>query len=159
VGFKSFPEEFKKNCIEKALNRGNKGMKVLSQELGVSTYSLYQWIRETKGGSMMQQRSPQDWAAQEKVKAVIEFEKLSEVEQGEYLRSQGLLSQHITSWRKAMEEALDPRLTRKESAEDKKRIKELEWELRRKDKALAETSALLILKKKADLIWGTEENE
>jgi transposase len=159
VGFKSFPKEFKNTCVEKVLNRGNKGMKVLSQELGVSTYSLYQWTREQGGSLMTKQQSPQDWTAQEKVKAVIEFEKLSEIEQGEYLRSRGLLSQNIASWKKCMEEALDPRLTRKESAEDKRRIKELEWELRRKDKALAETSALLILKKKADLIWGTEESE
>ncbi len=42
---------------------------------------------------------------------------------------------------------------------DKKKIKELERDLQRKDRALAETTALLVLKKKADLIWGSGENE
>ena len=35
--------------------------------------------------------------------------------------------------------------------------KQLALELRRKEKALAEAAALLILKKKADLIWGVDE--
>ena len=38
--------------------------------------------------------------------------------------------------------------------DDKKRIKELERELARKDRALAETAALLVLGKKASAIWG-----
>ena len=42
--------------------------------------------------------------------------------------------------------------------QDKRKIKELEKELQRKDRALAETTALLVLKKKADLIWGNGEN-
>ena len=50
-------------------------------------------------------------------------------------------------------------VSRSEWAADKKRIKELEGDLRRKDRALAETTALLVLKKKADLIWGSGENE
>jgi len=48
---------------------------------------------------------------------------------------------------------------RSEWAADKKKIKELERDLARKDRALAETTALLVLKKKADLIWGSGENE
>jgi len=41
----------------------------------------------------------------------------------------------------------------------KAKNKKLESELRRKDKALAEASALLILKKKANLIWGESEDD
>jgi len=40
---------------------------------------------------------------------------------------------------------------------DVKRIRSLEKELRRKDKALAETAALLVLKKKVQEIWGDED--
>lgn len=63
-----------------------------------------------------------------------------------------------------MEASLEPSKkvsaeARSERAHDRQKIKELERELNRKDKALAETAALLILKKKADLIWGTGENE
>ena len=40
---------------------------------------------------------------------------------------------------------------------ERKRIKELERELRRKDAALAETAAILALRKKVQAIWGDEE--
>jgi len=43
-------------------------------------------------------------------------------------------------------------------APESKRIRELERELRRKDAALAETAALLVLKKKAQMIWGDEDD-
>ncbi len=42
---------------------------------------------------------------------------------------------------------------------DERRIKELERELRQKEKALAETAALLVLRKKAQAIWGEVEDD
>jgi transposase len=100
----------------------------------------------------------------EKFQAVIEFEGLAPDKQGEYLRKAGLHAEHLAAWKKSMQAALAPagKLTdaaRAERAEDRRKIKELERELHRKDRALAETTALLVLKKKADLIWGTGENE
>ena len=41
----------------------------------------------------------------------------------------------------------------------RQRIRELERDLGRKDRALAETAALLILRKKAAAIWGEDEAE
>jgi transposase len=96
---------------------------------------------------------------------VIEFEGLAEGQQGEYLRRKGLQSEHVAAWKKSMEVGLGgggsglSASSRSEWAADKKKIKELEKELRRKDRALAETTALLVLKKKADLIWGGGEDE
>ncbi len=55
-----------------------------------------------------------------------------------------------------------PIKTRREREEEKaakKRIKQLERELRRKDAALAETAALLVLRKKAEALWGKDEDE
>ena len=106
-----------------------------------------------------------DRSVEEKLKAVIEFEGLDEGQQGEYLRREGLQSEHIAAWKKSMEVGLGvgagglSAANRSEWTADKKKIKELEKELRRKDRALAETTALLVLKKKADLIWGGGENE
>jgi hypothetical protein len=108
-------------------------------------------------------RRPQDWSAEEKLKAVIEFEKLDPDKQGEFLRREGLHTDHIAAWKKIMEASLESvngsPASRAERVEDKRRIKELEQDLNKKDKALAEVTALLVLKKKADLIWGTGENE
>lgn len=107
---------------------------------------------------MKKQRRPGERSAQEKLRAVIEYEGMPEDKRGEYLRREGLQSEHIEGWKKSMEAGLGgsalSAAERSERAADKKKIQELERELRRKDKALAETTALLVLKKKADLIWG-----
>ena len=113
---------------------------------------------------MKQNRRPGDRSVAEKLKAVIKFEGLESEEQGEYLRREGLQSEHIAVWKKSMEAGLEgggglTAANRSEWAADKKKIKELERDLHRKDRALAETTALLVLKKKADLIWGSGENE
>jgi hypothetical protein len=48
---------------------------------------------------------------------------------------------------------------REQSKTDRKRIKQLEKELLRKEKALAEAAALIILRKKAQAIWGDPEED
>ena len=107
----------------------------------------------------MKGRRPQDWTAEEKLNAVLEYEKLEEEEQrGKYFRAKGLHSVHIERWKQEIIEGLkSSKLVKKDPRA--KRIKELERELRRKDKALAETAALLVLKKKAQAIWGEREDE
>ena len=40
-----------------------------------------------------------------------------------------------------------------------KEVKQLEKELTRKEKALAEAAALLVLRKKMNAIWGTENED
>ena len=84
-------------------------------------------------------------------------------ELGEYCRKRGLYSAQIAAWRLACEQANDwdrassVRLERV-TKEEKKRIKDLERDLARKDRALAETAALLVLRKKASAIWGGDED-
>jgi len=136
----------------------------VAQGLGVSSWSVYHWSkRYGNAEGMKKHRRPGERSAQEKLKAVIEYEGLSEDQRGEYLRREGLQSDHIGAWRESMEAGLGgggvSATIRSERAADKKKIQELEKELRRKDRALAETTALLVLKKKADLIWGNGENE
>lgn len=158
-------EEFRRAAVEKLHRRGVRTVEEIAGGLGVSSWSLYQWSkRYDNAEGMKKNRRPGDRSAQEKLKAVIEFEGLAGDKQGEYLRREGLHSDHIGAWKKSMEAGLESgggvhQATRAERAADKRKIKELEKELHRKDRALAETTALLVLKKKADLIWGNGENE
>ncbi len=158
-------EEFRKAAVLKYHSRGSRTVEEIAQGLGVSSGSLYQWSkRYGKAEGMKQQRRPQERSAQEKLKTVIEFEGLTGDRQGEYLRREGLHSEHIEGWKKRMEAGLEgggglSAASRSERAQDKQRIKELEKELHRKERALAETAALLVLKKKADLIWGSGEEQ
>ena len=133
----------------------------LAQEVNIPQSTLSRWVREYgtigRGGGTMKERRPQDWTAEEKLNAILEYEKLNEEERGKYLRERGLHSIHIERWKEAIIEGLKSSKLNKKDLRDKK-IKELEKELRRKDKALAETAALLVLKKKAQDIWGDPED-
>ena len=158
-------EQFKQAAVQKFHNRGSRQVEAVARDLGVSPWSLYQWAKRyaTSPGMKKSERRPQDWSAAEKWKAVFEFEGLTPEKQGEFLRREGLHTEHIETWKKSMQSGLDSRgeakATRGEVAELKAEVKELKRDLHRKDRALAETTALLVLKKKADLIWGTGENE
>lgn len=158
-------EEFRRAAVAKFHNRGTRTVEEVARVLGVSSWSLYQWSkRYGNADGMSNNRRPADRSAQEKLKAVIEFEGLAGDKQGEYLRREGLHSDHIGAWKKRMEAGLAgggglTAASRTERAQDKQKIKELEKELHRKDRALAETTALLVLKKKADLIWGSGEEQ
>ena len=93
---------------------------------------------------------------------------MNETEQAEKIRSKSLCVEEIRSWREACLDGLDGlasgrdrdnvRELREELTSHRGRLKELERELRRKEKALAETAALLTLRKKAQAIWGDDED-
>ena len=165
MGSHQYSEEFKKAAVQKFLSRGLRPASLIVKETGASIHSLYQWSRQYGNGSGMKksERRPESWSPSEKFKAELEFEGLPLEKRGEFLRSQGLHSEHIEAWSKSMQTGLEPatRSTseRAELSELKAEVKELKRDLHRKDRALAETTALLVLKKKADLIWGTGENE
>ena len=97
-------EEFRRAAVEKFQNRGSRSVEEVGRVLGVSSWSLYQWSkRYGKTDVMKHQRRPGDRSVQEKLKAVIEFEGRGVEKQGEYLRREGLHSEHIAGWKKSME--------------------------------------------------------
>ena len=105
-------------------------------------------------------KRPQDWSAKEKLAAVLEATSLSDEDLGAFLRSKGLHEAQLQQWRDQMLAGLEPiTLQRGKKAPEAKRVRELEKELRRKDKALAETATLLVLKKKAQELWGDEDDD
>jgi len=109
--------------------------------------------RETK------QRRPQDWNAEEKLEVVMEAQGLSEEEVGAFLRRKGLHEAQLKEWREAALAALGSRRAGSVSKAEAKRIRQLERELKRKDKALAEAAALLVLQKKVQALWGDEDDD
>jgi len=141
----------------------------LSQEVGVSQVALSRWLREVGSVGGMTRSSGKTkkiWTGAEKLRVVTEAAGLSESDLGALLRREGLHEAQLTEWRLSAEAALGGqqvgRGRAKSSSEDLRtaaRIKELEREVRRKDKALAETAALLVLKKKVQEIWGESSED
>ncbi len=107
---------------------------------------------------MNKKKRPHNWTAEEKLKAIIAYAGKKEEERGQYLRSYGIYSVDIERWREEILESLRKKPKKGKNPKDS-RIRELEGELCRKEKALAETAALLVLKKKARAIWGESGDE
>jgi transposase-like protein len=138
----------------------------LSQEEGISEATLHKWRAQARGTGQLlpdADAGPSNWTSRDKVAAVLETAAMNEADLAEYCRERGLFAEQIKAWRGACEQANDwerasaVRLGQASKSE-KKRIKDLERELARKDRALAETAALLVLRKKAAAIWGGGED-
>jgi len=159
----NYSNSFKETMVKKMSGKDAKSATALAEEVAVPQSTLSRWLREygrfgSTEGRMNKKKRPQNWTAEDKLKAVIAYEGKNEDERGQYLRSQGLYSVDIDRWREEILEALSKKRKRGKNPKDR-RIRDLEGELRRKEKALAETAALLVLKKKAQVIWGDNEDE
>jgi hypothetical protein len=92
----------------------------------------------------------------------METGSMPEEERVSWCRKRGVFSHHLEQWKKDILSLLTPNkatLKFKGTAQLKKENSALKKELNRKDKALAETAALLVLKKKADFIWGDHRDD
>ena len=155
----NYSDKIKETMVSKLTAPNAMSAGALSLEVGVPQSTLSRWLREYSrmggNGINMKGKRPQDWTAEEKLEAVLEMEKLDEQEKGKYLREKGIHTIHVQRWKQEMLEGLKSNGKGLSKADPRgKRIKELEKELNRKEKALAETAALLVLKKKAEDIWG-----
>lgn len=108
---------------------------------------------------MEAEKRPQDWTAEERFAALIETAGMSEEERGVWCRAHGLHSHQLATWRR---DALAGSLggTGRSEQTELNRLRQeaarLKKELARKDRALAETTALLVLQKKVRLLWGED---
>jgi hypothetical protein len=108
--------------------------------------------------------NPENWSGENKLAVINEVAPFNEHELSEYCRKKGLYVEQIKRWRELAINRLggvEP-LTKEEKAcwkREKKEFLLVKKELRRKEKALAETAALLVLKKKAQKLWGEPEDE
>jgi transposase len=139
----------------------------LAQEVGISQATLSRWLRAARlvsvakkksksRGSSSEERRPSQWSAEEKVRVVLAA--VAEAELGAFLRREGLHEADLARFREEVRSAAVAGLSpsKKPRNDEQKRIKDLERELKRKEAALAETAALLVLRKKAGALWGEE---
>jgi transposase-like protein len=145
----------------------------LAAKVGVHHGTLSRWLKEgttlrsvsedhddRKRAARAKPRRPQDWSPEEKLRLLQHVAGLSGEERSALLRREGVHEADVEQWREQADKAALAALsgTRQRSAEQK-RIRKLEAELTRKEKALAEAAALLVLAKKARALWGDEDDE
>ena len=157
----SYSKEFKDSMVLKVLNRGNRTISEVCEQAGISAGSVGNWLRNNAIVPEMKQQS-REWSAEEKLEALSKTQKMTEAELGIYLRQEGLHNHRLNEWRSDALKSLDGSLARPQRHKRDERdvkIAGLERDLLRKDRALAEASALLILQKKVHLIWERNEEE
>jgi transposase len=156
----SFSPEFKASIVQKISSPGGPSVAQMARELGVHYTSVRNWVKNHANTRAM--KNSKDWTPEAKLEAIIKTATMSENELGEYLRANGLHSADIEQWKQdfygaqksAGRPKLDPELVQ---LRDEK--KELSKDLKRKDRALAEMSARIVLLKKSRLIWGDSEED
>jgi transposase len=176
-----YPHEFREALVRRLTGPEQESTTELSEETGVHQTTLSRWVREAGGRSSLggmaknkkkssnrtktttkpTARRPQDFSPEEKLQVLMEAAALDDDELGAYLRRKGIHEAQLEQWRQAVTEALAkprtrPKVTPAQKAQ-KKQIQQLQRELKRKEKALAEAAALLVLKKKVQEIWGDED--
>ena len=159
-----YSEEFKASIIAKMLPPNNVPVPQLVRETGIPKDTLYTWRskqRKADGAATVQAPAPGELSSEAKFAVVLESASLNEVELSEYGRRNGLYPQQISAWRNACLQANAapaPKVDRTKLKAQAKNIKQLEAELRRKEKALAEAATLLVLQKKARALWEDPED-
>lgn len=172
---KSFPEDFKQSIITKLLQPTGPSVLELSNKYNISKSTFYKWLRQhnakinnkeqnTVSVNISKKLEYNYHTAEGKLKAVIETASLKEEEIGIYCRENGIYSIDLQEWKQQFINGFETVAIKKNELRNKylhleKDYKKLKSELNRKEKALAEVSALLVLQKKVNLIWGEKEDD
>ena len=162
-----YSEERKTAVLQKLLPPNNQSVPQVAKEEGIAIPTLYNWRNQAKQQGVAvpgSGKQTENWSPQAKFAAVVETASMNEHALSEYCRKQGLYPEQIKRWKSNFIEnsALageSRQQIRHEAKQDKKRIKHLEQELNRKEKALAEAAALLILRKKINAFWEEKEDK
>lgn len=157
-----YSPEFKEQVVRKMMPPHHQSVASIHRETGVSVPSLYAWKRQfQERGCVVPAKTsqPDGWDNKAKLAAVIQTALMNEAERSTWCRERGLYVEQLDAWKAGFEQgdAAGPPVSPAMLAAERKKTRALEKELRRKEKALAEVAALLTLSKKAQAIWGTDE--
>lgn len=165
-----FNHAFKIQAVEKALNRSTDDrLEDVAGELGVGFSTLQKWLRQARNQefemkkipeSAKVEKRPRDWTQEDKLEMVIRCGPLSEAEVSALCREQGVYPHHVAQWKQDFLKGSPPL---KASQLEERRVqaenKKLKKELHRKERALAEAAALLVLQKKVNTLWAMDEDD
>jgi transposase-like protein len=156
----SYTQAFKEQAVEKALLRGQRSLKSVADELNISHWTLRDWLKKLPGDKLKTQidssKRPRDWTLPERLQGLLESYGLDEEALHAYCRERGIFPHHLEQWQKAFGCGESPEGVRSEQRERnalKAEIQQLKRDLSRKEKALAESAALLVLQKKFQAFW------
>ena len=162
-----YSQEFKVQSVKKALSkREGQTLNDIADDLRIGYSTLQRWIRLAKENklenpetTMSTEKSPQSWTKVQRLEAIMDCHSLNDEQLSAYCRENGIYPHHVKEWKSdflSENQAFDS-TSRQEQKKLKQENKRLQKELNRKDRALSETAALLVLSKKCQAIWGERE--
>jgi transposase-like protein len=152
---KRYSLAFKKKMVEQLTGKDPPTQSEVAAKYGVAQYTLSRWLLEARSLPLMPPRPPKSrtWPIDQKIRVLAEASKLNGAELAAYLDRERVTLGELEQWRLALEEE------GRASKATMLRIRKLERELARKEKALAEVAALLVLKKKVDQLQEDEDDD
>lgn len=162
-----YSKEMKESILKRMMPPNNEAISQISEEAGITEATLYKWRKEARAAGNATPgdgQGSEQWSSEDKFLIVMETYAMNQSDLAEYCRKKGLYKEQIEAWRETClsangRESNKTKELNQELKEEKKRAKSLEKDLRKKEKALAEAAALLLLRKKAQAIWGDQEDE
>lgn len=168
VGQRQYSESFKRKIVQRLLLPGAPSARALSKEISVPQSTIYRWARllgtvprvsNDNEGPASRPRRPEDWSAEERLRAVTEAGRLEGEELGKFLRREGLHEETLEEWRQAVLDALQPARRSHVSRSERRRIEKLEKQLAKKEKALAAANAVVALQKKVHELLADADDD
>ena len=154
-----YGEAFRTRTVARLLPPESAKVGAVAKEIGISVQALERWREEAQS----RPARGRAWTAGARLDAAITAAAMDEAGKSAWCREHGLYPTELDKWRSSATTALaepeEARASPQATRQDKKRIKELERELLRKDRALAETAALLVMSKKVAAIFNKGEGE
>lgn len=158
-----YSDAFIEQCLVKVHTRGERSVRDVAGDLNISYVTLKNWVKRKSlddvSASAAKEKRPQDWKRDEQLAALMETHGLGEEALQAWCREHGIFPHHLEQWRVGFvtQEAPTPVPEARAVKALKNENDVLKAELRRKEKALAEAAALLVLQKKFRALWENEE--
>jgi transposase-like protein len=149
-----YSQEFKDQAIEKTLQRGDKTIQCIADELHINLFTLKEWLRKTQPtmASTSAPLRPVDWTPKQRLEALMQSAGLEGEPLNAFCREQGIFPHHLDTWKQAfINSNWGPSPTTDKALRTE--LNQVKKELNRKEKALAEAAALLVLQKKCQALW------
>ena len=154
-------EAFIEQALVKVYSRGERSIMSIAGDLNINHHTLRYWMKSRSIKSAVpatKEKRPQDWTAEQQLVALHETHGMTGEDLQAWCRQRGIFAHHLTSWKVAFcADAKEAGSGAREVRTLKDENVKLKRELVRKEKALAEAAALLILQKKFRALWEDEE--
>lgn len=154
--------------LQKVLPPSSRPVHEVSKDTGITVQTIYKWMKQLKSDSLAHDAAadtiPRFKTDLEKFTLLLESKRVPESEYGEWLRKNGIHTEHLTLWEQELAQTMstkpvDVDTIQQENKDLKKELKKTLVEKKQVEKALAEMSALYALKKKAEALWGDSEED